>query len=270
LEPVPLLSLLKHPLAKLGMAPEILRHAARVLELAVLRGPRPEPSVEGLRRALAAARGAVDEGEDRDAARRRLTAADWSHAEQLVERLSSTFGDVEFAADRRPALRFVAAHKALCDGFAADEVGNAGTLYTQPAGKALAALFDALADGLDPDWTIAPADYPALFSALAAGRPVRPLRPTHPRLHILGLLEARLLRFDLVILGGLNEGTWPADVRTDPWLSRAMRASLGLPAPERRIGLAAHDFAQCFAALSPAPRRGAAAGRRARRAADDG
>ena len=30
----------------------------------------------------------------------------------------------------------------------------------------------------------------------------------------------------------------------DPWLSRPMRRDFGLPAPERRIGLAAHDFAQ--------------------------
>src|SRR5690606_16518559 len=55
---------------------------------------------------------------------------------------------------------------------------------------------------------------------------------------------ARLQRPDLVILGGLNEGTWPPDPGADPWLSRPMRKALGLPTPERRIGLSAHDFAQ--------------------------
>jgi ATP-dependent helicase/nuclease subunit B len=248
LEPVPLLSLLKHPLAKLGMASEALRHAARVLELAVLRGPRPEPSVDGLKRALAAARRSVEDGEERDAARRRLTAADWSHAERLLERLSAVFADIDLAANRRPAAHLVAAHKALCDAFAADEASNAEALYAQPAGDALRKLFDALTDGLDLDWTVMPADYPALFTALAAGRPVRPQRPAHPRLHILGLLEARLLRFDLVILGGLNEGVWPRDAAIDPFLSRPMRAALGLPSPEQRIGLSAHDFAQLAAA----------------------
>jgi ATP-dependent helicase/nuclease subunit B len=48
----------------------------------------------------------------------------------------------------------------------------------------------------------------------------------------------------MVVLGGLNEGVWPATPKTDPWLSRPMRADLGLPAPERRIGLAAHDVSQ--------------------------
>src|SRR3546814_2943952 len=70
----------------------------------------------------------------------------------------------------------------------------------------------------------------------------------HPRLHIWGPLEARLQHADIVILGGLNEGTWPREARPDPWLSRPMRERFGLPLPERRIGLSAHDFAQAFCA----------------------
>src|SRR5207302_1829665 len=65
----------------------------------------------------------------------------------------------------------------------------------------------------------------------------------HPRLAILGPLEARLQPFDVVVLGGLNEGTWPRSAAADPWLSRPMRERLGLESPERSIGLAAHDFA---------------------------
>ena len=49
---------------------------------------------------------------------------------------------------------------------------------------------------------------------------------------------------DRVVLGGLIEGTWPPETRSDPWLSRPMRLELGLDLPERRIGLSAHDFAQ--------------------------
>jgi ATP-dependent helicase/nuclease subunit B len=73
---------------------------------------------------------------------------------------------------------------------------------------------------------------------------VRPRFGAHPRLAILGLLEARLLQADLVILGGLNEGTWPPEPADDPWLSRPMRTQFGLPPAERRIGLTAHDFVQ--------------------------
>ena len=89
-------------------------------------------------------------------------------------------------------------------------------------------------------------------------------RPTgaDPRIHIWGTLEARLQSADLLILGGLDEKVWPAETRTDPWLSRAMRTEVGLPPPERRIGLAAHDFAEAFAAprviLTRAAKRGGA------------
>ena len=71
---------------------------------------------------------------------------------------------------------------------------------------------------------------------------------SHPRLRILGLIEARLIRSDRLVLAGLEEGVWPAAPPTDPFLSRPMKTALGLPPPERRIGLAAHDFAQAACA----------------------
>ena len=52
----------------------------------------------------------------------------------------------------------------------------------------------------------------------------------------------------MVILGGLNEGSWPETPSPDPWLNREMRAKSGLLLPERRIGLAAHDFQQAIGA----------------------
>jgi RecB family exonuclease len=65
---------------------------------------------------------------------------------------------------------------------------------------------------------------------------------------IWGTLEARVQGADLVILGGLNDGTWPAQPPPDPWLNRAMRKEAGLLLPERRIGLSAHDYQQAVAA----------------------
>jgi ATP-dependent helicase/nuclease subunit B len=51
-----------------------------------------------------------------------------------------------------------------------------------------------------------------------------------------------------MILAGLNEGVWPALPAPDPWLAPRLRAELGLPSLERRIGLAAHDFATALGA----------------------
>ena len=79
------------------------------------------------------------------------------------------------------------------------------------------------------------------------GKVVRPPFGTHPRLSILGPLEARMLSADRIILGGLNEGIWPATPKVEPFLSRAMRKSVGLSLPEKRFGLSAHDFAELAA-----------------------
>jgi ATP-dependent helicase/nuclease subunit B len=87
-----------------------------------------------------------------------------------------------------------------------------------------------------------------LLRRLLDARAVRPPYGGHPRIFIWGLLEARLQRADLVVLGGLNEGVWPALPAPDPWLPPKVRATLKMPTLETRIGLAAHDFASALGA----------------------
>ena len=94
----------------------------------------------------------------------------------------------------------------------------------------------------DAAGVIPPGASPPLLAILLAAANVRPDRPGHPRLAILGPIEARLIEADLVVLGGLNEGTWPQAVDAGPWLNRAMRGALGLPPAERAIGSAALDL----------------------------
>ncbi len=81
-----------------------------------------------------------------------------------------------------------------------------------------------------------------LMRQLMTGIVVRPRVGKHPRLSILGPLEARMLSADVIVLGGLNEGIWPATPTPGPFLSRGMRREMKLSLPERRYGLAAHDF----------------------------
>ena len=71
-----------------------------------------------------------------------------------------------------------------------------------------------------------------------------PETPEHPRIAIWGPLEARLQRRDRMILASLNEGAWPKPAPADAFLNRTLRKQLGLPDPDERIGLSAHDFAQ--------------------------
>jgi ATP-dependent helicase/nuclease subunit B len=130
-------------------------------------------------------------------------------------------------------------------------------LWRDTAGEAAARFCHELIDAAADFPAIPARHYPALFEALAAGIVVRPAFGRHPRLAIWGLVEARLQQADLVVLGGLNEGTWPGPAAFDPWMSRQMRQQFGIAVPERAIGIAAHDFAQAIAAPAVALTRAA-------------
>ena len=90
-------------------------------------------------------------------------------------------------------------------------------------------------------------DFQTLFSSILSQGEVRNSETVHPNILIWGTMEARVQGADVVILAGLNEGTWPERPDPDPWMNRAMRQKAGLLLPERRIGLAAHDFQQAIA-----------------------
>lgn len=66
-------------------------------------------------------------------------------------------------------------------------------------------------------------EYLGLWEAMAAGVMVRPKFGMHPRLRILGPIEARLTHFDTIIAGEVNEGVWPQAAASDPWMSRPMK-----------------------------------------------
>ncbi|HZL60503.1 MAG TPA: double-strand break repair protein AddB [Stellaceae bacterium] len=228
LAPLALLALLKHPLAAAGLDPAACRELARKLERAALRGPRPAPGVAGLQAALAE-----------------------PALKDFVARIGRALAPLTGAMTERETelASLVAAHAASAENLAAtDAAPGRAALWRAAAGEALAqwvSELHAAPRGFPP---VAGAEYPALFEALIAGPVVRPAYGRHPRLFIWGLLEARLQSADLIILGGLNEGIWPPRAESDPWLSRPMRRDFGLPPPERRIGRAAHDFAQCLGA----------------------
>src|SRR5690606_25307372 len=102
--------------------------------------------------------------------------------------------------------------------------------------------------------------WPDMLSALLAGAVVKPSPGADTRVHIWGALEARLQSVDTLVLGGLNEGSWPRRAEPDRFMSRMMKAGIDLEPPERRIGQAAHDSMMAMGAsrvvLSRAARGG--------------
>ena len=225
LAPLPLLAALKHPFSACGLSPALFRDQVRALELETLRGPRPQPGAAGLLELLPA---------EADGLRDLVT-----RLEKAVAPFAAALGERETKLST-----LIEAHIACCEALAAsDEEPGPARLWREAAGEAAALFFSDLLQAASDFPALAGRDYPALFEALLAGSVVRPPFGRHPRLSIWGLLEARLQHADLVVMGGLNEGAWPGAVTSDPWLSRPMREAFGMPPPERRIGMAALDFA---------------------------
>ena len=245
LRPDGLLPLLRHPLARLGLDDEVRDRASDTLEIAILRGAAPPPGIAGLKRALELA-SSTPNGETWrwHPAKRRLQSEDWKAASALLDHLGAALEPLcAFGAGgyQAPLFDLLAAHRAA---ILATEAGTGSS--TDPDHKALGEFFDEALTDAAKGMKVRLIDYPAIFKTMLRGRTSRSRRPGHPRLRILGTLEARLLGFDRVVLGGLNEGTWPPQTQNDAFLSRPMRAALGLPPPEWRVGLSAHDFEQAL------------------------
>lgn len=226
-DPPTLLALLKHPLVRFAEDP-----ALRTLERYGLRGPRPR-GWPGLVAKL-------QERRDRDAD---TDPAPFDAAIALAEALRQALS---------PLVDLFEAHtvapSAAAEGLALAIEALAPGPWNGQTGEAASALIAELIEDaavLPPLTAIAFAD---LMQELLDAQTVRPGGALHPRLSILGAIEARLVRADLLILAGLEEGVWPRLPPQDPFFSRPMRKQIGLPPPERRIGLSAHDFAQAACA----------------------
>ena len=131
---------------------------------------------------------------------------------------------------------------------AGSSAGIVGELWLQNAGQAALKVIEELEQESPAGGEMTARDFGDLLSALLSGQEVRDRDAPSGSIMIWGTLEARVQGADLLILGGLNEGSWPEATKADPWLNRALRHQAGLLLPDRRIGLSAHDFQQAAAA----------------------
>ena len=230
LAPVPLLALLKHPLMAAGTARGGFLEAIRRSEKRLREERQPDPGLNGL--------AALKKHGDKESA-------------GAVKRLMGLLRPLQKTAGKKLAPLadlleiFITAAEALA---ATDADTGAARLWAGEDGEATADFIAELRDAAPLFGRLDPAAFPALLDSLMAGEVVRRRWGSHPRLAIWGTIEARLQHADLLILGGLNENSWPPTAAVDPWMSRPMREKFGLPAPERRIGQSAHDFVQAMGA----------------------
>lgn len=228
LAPVPLLALLKHPLAGLGLAPDRLAPLVQRLDIKVLRGSRPAPGIAGLRRAIARERDALG---------------------GLLDALERMFAPLIAALAGSDAAAMLAAHLDAAEQLATtDREHGALRLWAHDSGRTAAQAMRETQAAWAELPPVAPGDYADLFAEAVAADVVRRPFGNHARVFLWGALEARLQHADVMILAGLNEGVWPAASTPDPWLNAGLRGTLGLAPLDRRIGQSAHDLVQALGA----------------------
>lgn len=218
LKPSGFMAFLKHPYTALGMEREECLSCARKME-----GDFFRKSIRG------------------DGLHAwRLTLATQEEYARLLQIVSDGVAQFITPLQIRPLKDWLQAHLLLASAWSKTH------LWQGEEGEALAEYVNDLqVHGADYQCTFE--DYADLFTQGLAQSTVRRRYGQHPRLHILGLIEARMLSFDHVILAGLNEGTWPQASPVDPWMSPSMRIAFGLPSPDQHMGQMAHDFVQLAA-----------------------
>lgn len=246
--PVSVLALLKHPLMAGGHEPAQIRHMARALEHAILRGVSPMGGVQGYRNALTNLANS-DSPFDTNKKPHIPMAQQAVDALFPLQDLYDTLNDSTQTITQK-----IAHHITIAEHLATTpDTDGATLLWAGDTGRAVAQL---LADMQQHTIPLTPKnlpcktarDYDGLMQKMLATQTARATHDTSPRIKILGTLESRMVRADVVILGGLNQDIFPPTPSPDPWLSRPMKSDLGLPEPERQMGLSAHDFVQAFSA----------------------
>ena len=265
-DPIALLSLLKHPLLRAGLERPLVRHAAEAVELVALRGGTGRPDIASLTEAFEARLLHLgSEGTRPPFWLPRLSARRIDEARLLLRNVDTALAPL-LAFRGQPEVDLVELVKAsvvALENLGRGADGGLAELYAGDAGEKLAELLRGLVS-VSASFTFAAEEWPDVMEALIAPEMVKPARGTDKAIAIWGALEARLQSVDTLVIGGLNEGVWPRKAESDRFMSRLMKGGIDLEPPERRIGLAAHDFQTAMGApkvvLTRAARSGDAPG----------
>lgn len=228
-----LLTLLKHPLTHSSGARGFHALNTQRLELRVRRRGLPYPEADTLGLLM---QNVVASEEEQ------------GRVDHWAAWVGETFTDRQVTG-QRPLSEWVADHIVLAEAISSGPDGaDTGEVWQKKAGQEAWKVLENLRAHGAHGGLMTAADYGNMVGALLSEGEVRDRDAPHPGVMIWGTLEARVQGADLVILAGLNEGTWPEAPDPDPWLNRTLRHEAGLLLPERRIGLSAHDYQQAVAA----------------------
>ncbi|MFC5385890.1 double-strand break repair protein AddB [Aquamicrobium segne] len=248
-DPLPLLALVKHPLLTLGQPRSMVRHAAELIELAALRGGTGRPDSADFAKLFEHSLTTKSDGGRPPFWLARFSAGRVKDAIAVTQHLVAALDPLLQLRERADLSvpQLAQASTAALEALGRHEDGSVTALYSGDAGQKLAQVLRDLVAAQSP-FTFKAEEWPEVLEALLAPEVVKPRQGSDRAIAIWGALEARLLHVDTLVVGGLNEGVWPRKPESDRFMSRLMKGGLDLEPPERRIGLAAHDFQMAMGA----------------------
>ena len=260
-DPVAILDLLKQPLIGLGFERQLVRRAMETIELVALRGGTGRPDIATLDQLFESRLATFAAGRWPPFWLSRLDPERIGEARQVLAALAAAAAPLVGLREDRQASLSGMAHATVVafEAFGRGAGGDVAALYEGNAGERLAGFLRSLL-AAEARFELAADEWPDVFAALIAPEIVKPSPGADSRVSIWGALEARLQSVDTLVLGGLNEGSWPRKAEADRFLSRLMKGGLALDPPERRIGLAAHDFMMAMGAPNVVITRAARSG----------
>lgn len=237
--PGPLRALFHHNLCRFGLNSEDARRAACVFDIAVIGEGRLPKEIGDLGQFVDQVRDGIFANPHAHPTLQRITEKDWLTAGVFATRAAAALGQLSHRKVSTLSEQF---------GAIMAVAGNIGgsALWNGDEGQALTRLRDQFLQEAKRAGPRSMADTAAILLHQLKSIVVYRAGGARPGFSILGLLEARLLAPDVLILGGLNEGSWPNQPDPGPWLNRPMRDALNMEQPERGIGRMAHDFVQCL------------------------
>jgi ATP-dependent helicase/nuclease subunit B len=222
---IELLSVLKHPLCRCGIEEEEYKELVSKLEVKVLRGLVNHTGLKGIRNYL--------------------VLKDYHELLPLIDYLDAVIQEflniifTPFISLTELLNKHVLIVEALAK--TATEEGK-DILLKSEGGKEFAEFVENLSSFGDNIKVLKPSLYSNLLKNFLKGYSYNIPGNNELPISILTPSEARFCKFDVVIIGGLNEGSWPREMDTNPFLTRSMLKKIGSSTSEERIGVAAHDF----------------------------
>ncbi len=236
--PHALRALFKHPFSTAGLKRAEFTRLASQFEEKILRGTLPEKSWNSWGRLV------QTQGELKDFWENHLLLA-FSPLRDAFKAINPSLDSLARALMETAEMMSALSEVATASEKDADTEQHA-YIYSNIAGETLLELLSNMIR-FGSSYSIAASAFANTLSVLCQNEVVRTPYDQHPRLKILGTIEARMQTADRIILGGLNEGIWPPYSEKDMWINNASRTQLGLPDRQWRIALSAHDFMMAVA-----------------------